>query len=70
VQDGKRLARSQSAVNLPVFSISEPGEVELFYDGTVRRGWLSLQIVALITALTLALPAGRRRREISEKELA
>ena len=70
VQNGKRLSRSQSAVNLPVFSISEPGEVELFYDGTVRRGWLSLQIVVLVSALTLALPAGRRRREISEKELA
>ena len=69
-QNGKRLARSRSALDLPVFSVSEPGEVELFYDGTMRRGWSSLQFVILITALTLALPAGRRRREISEEELA
>jgi GT2 family glycosyltransferase len=69
-QSGQRLARSRSALDLPVFSISEPGEVELFYDGTMRRGWSSLQFVVLITVLTLALPAGRRRREISEEELA
>ncbi|CAB4870151.1 unannotated protein [freshwater metagenome] len=69
-QNGKRLARSRSALDLPVFSVTEPGEVELFYDGTLRRGWLSLQIVILVTVITLALPAGRRRREISEEELA
>ena len=69
-QDGKRLARSKSALDLPVFSITEPGDVELFYDGTLRRGWLSLQIVVLVTVITLSLPGGRRRREISEKELA
>lgn len=69
-QDGQRLARSKSALGLPVFSVTKPGEMELYYDGTLRRGWLSLQIVVLVTVITLALPAGRRRREISEEELA
>jgi hypothetical protein len=59
-----------SALGLPVFSVTKPGEMELYYDGTLRRGWLSLQIVVLVTVITLALPAGRRRREISEEELA
>jgi GT2 family glycosyltransferase len=69
-QNGKRLAKSRSTLDMPVFSATEPGDLELIYDGTMRRGWLSLQILALVTVITLALPAGRRRREISEEELA
>ena len=41
-----------------------------FIGFRARRGWLSLQIIFLVVAIVMALPAGRRKREISEKELA
>ena len=69
-QEGKRLPRSVSADNLPVFSVANEGPATLLFDGTARRGWLSLQLIFFVTVLTLALPGGRRRREISEEELA
>jgi hypothetical protein len=42
----------------------------VIYDGTSRRAWISLQVIFFITVLVLALPAGRRRREIEDAELA
>ena len=69
-QEGQRLPRSINAENLPVFSVTNPGPVTVIFDGTVRRGWLSLQLIFLVTAITMALPRGRRRSEISEEELA
>ena len=70
MQAGVRLERSKNADGLPVFRVPLQGEVTLVHDGTIRRGWISLQVIALVTVLLLALPAGRRKREISEKELA
>ena len=48
----------------------EAGEISLLHDGTIRRAWLSLQLIAWTLVIVLAAPAGRRKREISEKELA
>jgi hypothetical protein len=50
--------------------VTEPGEISLIHDGTVRRGWLSLQLIIFVIVLVMALPAGRRKSEISDKELA
>jgi len=55
---------------LPTFKVIESGEISLLHDGTVRRGWLSLQFIFLSVVLVMALPAGRRKSEISEEELA
>jgi hypothetical protein len=44
--------------------------VTLMYDGTSRRALVSFQIIVLVTVTVLALPAGRRRREIEDAELA
>ena len=52
------------------FQVSESGEISLIHDGTTRRAWLSLQLIIWIVVVILALPAGRRKREISEMELA
>ena len=57
-------------MGLPTFEVTEAGEISLIHDGTVRRGWLSLQVIFLTIVIVMALPAGRRKREISEKELA
>jgi hypothetical protein len=68
-QNGFNLKRSKDANGFPQFSVTEPGEVSLLHDGTIRRGLLSLQFIFLATLIILAAPAGRRRREMSESEL-
>jgi hypothetical protein len=70
LENGYRLDRGKNEQGLPTFTVVEAGEISLLHDGTVRRGWLSLQLIVVVTVLVMALPAGRRKREISEKELA
>ena len=70
LQDGSRLDRKLSVDGMPVFTVAEPGLVTLIYDGTSRRAWVSFQIIVLVTTIVLALPAGRRRREIEDAVLA
>ena len=70
VQNGERLTRIKSDLSLPQFSVEEVGPVLLIYDGSVRRGWISLNLIILLTFTLFAAPSGRRKREISDKELA
>jgi len=70
MQDGSRLERQRSVNAMPVFIVNEPGLVTLLYDGTLRRAWISFQIIILVTVIVMALPAGRRRREMKDAELA
>ena len=70
MQDGQRLERTRSVDGMPVFIVEKPGLVTLMYDGTLRRAWVSLQIIVVVTVLVMALPAGRRRREIEDSVLA
>jgi hypothetical protein len=68
--NGIRLERSQNEYGLPQFKITEGAEVVFLHDGTARRAWLSLFLISLVTAVVMALPAGRRRREMSDREVA
>ena len=68
--NGIRLERSQNEYGLPQFKITEGGEVVFLHDGTARRAWLSLFLISLVSAIVMALPAGRRRREMSDREVA
>jgi len=70
MQEGQRLVRNRNVDNLPVFEVTKSGPVTLLYDGTLRRAWVSLQTIIFITVIVLALPAGRRRREIEDAELS
>ena len=70
MQEGQRLDRNRSVVNLPVFEVLQPGTVSFLYDGSLRRALISLELIIFITVVVLALPAGRRRREIEDSELA
>ncbi len=70
LENGYRLERVVDEHGLPRFQVLESGEISLLHDGTIRRGWLSFGLIAWIVVVVLALPAGRRKREISEKELA
>ncbi len=69
-QDGFRSARIQDVNGLPTFEVTNAGEITAFHDGTSRRAWISFFVIVLVTVVVLALPAGRRKREISEKVLA
>ncbi|CAN2211779.1 Glycosyltransferase like family 2 [Candidatus Nanopelagicaceae bacterium] len=70
IQNGLKLERSENDAGLPQFKVLEAGELTLIHDGTPRRAALSLQFIAWTILIILALPAGRRKREISEMELA
>ena len=70
MQDGARLEGKRSIDGMPVFIVTKPGLVTLMYDGTSRRAWISFQIIVLVTVIVLALPAGRRRREMEDTVLA
>ena len=70
LENGYRLSRAKNDIGLPVFTATEAGEISLIHDGTIRRAWLSLALIIWVVVIILALPAGRRKREISAKELA
>lgn len=70
LENGYRLDRLESELGLPLFIATESGEISLLHDGTIRRAWLSFEVIGWIVVLIFAAPAGRRKREISEKELA
>ena len=70
LENGYRLERVRSEQGLPSFIATESGEISLLHDGTIRRAWLSFEIIIWVIVVIFALPSGRRKREISEKELA
>ncbi|NDE71458.1 MAG: hypothetical protein EB054_01880, partial [Actinobacteria bacterium] len=70
VLNGKIINAEKTDNGLPRFFIDEPGDFVLYHDGTARRGWVSLQIILLVTAVVLALPARRRRSQMREEELS
>jgi hypothetical protein len=70
MQDGYRLAKVKDEHGLPTFAVTTGGHISVIHDGTVRRAWISFFIIVLVTTVVLALPSGRRKREIDEAELA
>ena len=68
--EGVRLERSENQYGLPEFKVFKAGEINFLHDGTSRRAWLSLFLIALVTSIVMALPAGRRRRELSDREVS
>lgn len=69
-QNGYRLAKVEDANGLPKFEVTEAGEISIIHEGRARRAWISFFIIFLVTLAVLALPGGRRRAEISDKEIA
>jgi hypothetical protein len=68
--DGVRLPKLKDANGLPSFAVGTAGHISVIHDGTIRRAWISFFIITLVTLVVLALPAGRRKSEISAEELA
>ena len=69
-QNGYRLAKIENANGLPSFEVTTGGDISVIHDGTVRRGWISLFLITLVTTVVLALPAGRRRSEMEDSVIA
>ena len=67
--DGQRVPLQHAANGLPVFTITHAGHITVLHDGTLHRGLISLQLITVLTVIVLALPAGRRRREVPLEEL-
>ena len=67
--DGRPIPVHQAANGLPNFTIPQAGEFALSYDGTLRRALISIQLITLIFVVVMALPAGRRRRDLSLEDL-
>jgi hypothetical protein len=67
--DGRTVPLSKNQSGQPAFVIDKPGELSLVHDGTARRGWVSLQLISVLALIVLALPAGRKRKEVPLEEL-
>lgn len=63
--DGRPIPLQRSSSGLPVFAIPQAGQITLSYDGTLHRALISLELITLIVSVVMALPAGRRRRDIA-----
>jgi GT2 family glycosyltransferase len=70
IASGIQLDRGKSDFGLPTFKVTQAEEVFFLHDGTKRRAWISIFVIAFVTTLIMALPGGRRRREMSDQELA
>ena len=70
IVNGTSVELLQSSNGLPYFEIYEIGSMALTHDGTGHRALISLQLISLLVVLILALPAGRRRRELSAENRA
>ncbi len=59
----------QTASGLPFFTVDTPGKITLLFDGTAHRALISLELLTLLIAVVMALPSGRRRRQVPLEEL-
>jgi GT2 family glycosyltransferase len=64
--NNKTAPLSKSIIGEPTFDVVEPGNLYLEHDGTKRRALTSIQGIIFLSVLVLALPAGRRRKEMVE----
>jgi hypothetical protein len=67
IVNGTSIELQKSPIGLPYFDVAEIGPISLIHDGTAHRALISLQIISFLVVLILALPAGRRRRELSKE---
>ena len=70
IAEGVQLERTRSQYGLPEFKVEAKGEIIFIHDGAAHRAWISIFVIILVTSLVMALPSGRRRREMLDKELA
>ena len=62
--DGISIPLERSDIGLPTYHLPRGGKINLIHDGTAHRALISLQLLTLIIVVVLALPAGRKRKDI------
>ena len=67
--NGRNVPLEKNEFGQPVFKIDQPGEILVTHDGTARRGWISIQLIVILSVVILALPSGRKRKEVPLEEL-
>ena len=67
--NGTNIPLQHADNGLPIFTIPTSGKVTLLFDGTAHRGLISLELMTLLFAIVMALPSGRRRRQVPLEEL-
>ena len=69
IDNGTNIPLQHSVNGLPTFTVGQPGRVTLLFDGTTHRGLISLELLTLLFAVVMALPSGRRRKQVPLEEL-
>ena len=67
--NGKNLKLMRGTSGLPYFVAPEGGQVLLTYNGSLHNSLLSLEFLAIMVAIVMALPSGRRRVQVPLEEL-
>lgn len=69
ISNGVNVPLRHAPSGSPVFTVTSPGKVTILFDATAHRGLISLQLLTLLIAGVMALPSGRRRRQVPLEEL-
>ena len=69
IDNGGPIPLQHAVSGLPIFVVSPPGKVTILFDATAHRGLVSLQLLTLLFSVVMALPSGRRRRQVPLEEL-
>ena len=67
--DGQKTERVHGNDGLPHFKILHPGHVIVVHESALHRAMLSFQFLGIMIVVVMALPAGRRRRDVPIEEL-
>ena len=70
LQNGVNVEREINKFGVAQFKVTQAGEFILAHVGTAHRAMISLQAIFIVVAIILALPSGRRRRELSDREIS
>ena len=69
ILNGVNVPLEHADSGLPIFSLPSNGKVTVLFDGTAHRALISLELLTLLIAVVMALPSGRKRRQVPLEEL-
>jgi len=69
IANGVSVPLQHADSGLPIFTLPVAGKVTVLFDGTAHRALISLQLLALLIAVVMSLPSGRKRRQVPLEEL-
>ena len=69
IDSGVVVPLQHATSGLPIFTVAHPGKITILFDATAHRGLISLELLTLLISIVMALPSGRRRRQVPLEEL-